>query len=106
MLMLNSMGFQEILRFIFPNMYALHQLPGNVDENGMPPCLPCSSEHLTQGGVILLDDAHTLYVWISQSVAPVLPELDNPVSEAVRRVFKNIRSNTGAWQQLSIVRDN
>jgi len=65
-----SMSVAATLRFLYPTMYALHELGEDVGTPGpdgrpvMPPPVALASEVLDTRGVYLLDDGMLLICWV------------------------------------------
>lgn len=85
---LNNMPVELSRVFIYPRMFALHNMPPEAglpaeDEAGaegaegsksvvLPPVINLSIERLQCDGVFLLDDALNLYLWVGRSAPPEL----------------------------------
>lgn len=88
-LQLNNMPVELSRVFIYPRMFALHNMPPEVglpaaeDETAegasansivLPPVINLSIERLQCDGVFLLDDTLSLYLWVGRSAPPELLE--------------------------------
>ncbi|GMF11280.1 unnamed protein product [Phytophthora lilii] len=87
---LNNMPVELSRVFIYPRMFALHNmapevgLPAADDESSaegassksivLPPVINLSIERLQCDGVFLLDDTLSLYLWVGRSAPPELLE--------------------------------
>ncbi|GMF42993.1 unnamed protein product [Phytophthora fragariaefolia] len=87
---LNNMPVELSRVFIYPRMFALHNMPPEAglpaeDEAGaesaedsgaksivLPPVINLSIERLQCDGVFLLDDTLSLYLWVGRSAPPEL----------------------------------
>ncbi|ETN18388.1 hypothetical protein PPTG_04013 [Phytophthora nicotianae INRA-310] len=87
---LNNMPVELSRVFIYPRMFALHNMPpeaglpeedqaegadgGSVNSIVLPPVINLSIERLQCDGVFLLDDTLSLYLWVGRSAPPELLE--------------------------------
>jgi protein transport protein SEC24 len=90
---LNNMPVELSRVFIYPRMFALHNMPPEAglpaaeDQAGaegaetasaksivLPPVINLSIERLQCDGVFLLDDTLSLYLWVGRSAPPELLE--------------------------------
>eukprot|EP00741_Cyanophora_paradoxa_P004787 tig00000829_g4645.t1 len=71
-----SMSAAFSTHYIYPRMFALHNLPSNVGalaQHGdviLPPTISLSSEKLDADGVFLVEDGLLVFLWIGKQVNP------------------------------------
>jgi protein transport protein SEC24 len=128
--MFNSIPVILSTPFIYPRMYALHQLPqeaGTTDSDGhvkFPPTMRLSTELLNPEGAFLLEDGHRMFLWLGKNISPTflsdvfgisgytvdalhvselsLLPLNNDVSTRIQAIIESIRKNRPAYQSLQI----
>ncbi|KAJ7625872.1 CPII coat sec24 protein [Roridomyces roridus] len=115
--LISSSSASQFIRYIYPKVYSLHNMPvevGFIGEHGkllMPAPLPLTSAWWEPHGLYLLDDGHIVYLWVGRDAVPqlivdvfglenyqalqggmvTLPELDTTISNQVRSVIDKIR---------------
>jgi len=124
-----SMSVAATLRFLYPTMYALHELGEDVGTPGpdgrpvMPPPVALASEVLDTRGVYLLDDGMLLICWVGRAVAAETlegmfgavgvadalsleqtPPHDGELSQRAARLLVALRSGRESYQQCFVVR--
>ncbi|CAO3653770.1 unnamed protein product [Mucor fragilis] len=123
-------------RYVYPTFYSLHNMPvqaGTFDTNEeciMPPAVNLSSEKLERHGCYLVENGQRILIWIGKEAVPQLcsdllnvphvsqvksgqipslPVLNNPFSERVCRIIKNLRTDLrhcNFYPSLYIVRED
>ncbi|KAG5950121.1 COPII subunit [Claviceps sorghi] len=118
--MLSTLPVPLLMRYIYPRMYSLHDMPDNAgtpdEATGhivLPPATVLSSERLVPYGLYLIDDGQTQFIWIGRDAVPQLiadvfgvedraqvqvgkgriPELDNDFNERVRAVIQKSKDH-------------
>lgn len=122
-----AMGVAETLRYLYPTMYALHDMPdncGNTNTEGvvvMPTPVALATEVLDHRGVYLLDDGRIFICWVGRGVpAEILeglfgaagvsdvlslePQQDSEISKSANRLLAALRSKRELHQQCFVVR--
>ena len=122
--MLRSMGACETSLYLYPRIYALHNLAetdGFANENGhliMPPALRASFSKMEEGGAYVVDNGQHLLLWLHSHVSPhllsdlfgpsiqrlqdidpflnQLPVLDSHLNAQVRNMLQWCASNRGS----------
>ncbi|KAI0052070.1 CPII coat sec24 protein [Auriscalpium vulgare] len=114
--LLTSLPSQQLIPYIHPNFYSLHNMPpeaGTVGEHGiiLPPPLPLTSERLERHGLFLIEDGQTIFLYVGRDAVPqliidvfnlpnydvlrggktTLPLLDNPFSQRVNAIVQKTR---------------
>ncbi|XP_065199213.1 protein transport protein Sec24A-like isoform X1 [Sycon ciliatum] len=129
--LLDQLPITQALHYIYPRMYAIHdlgeehattKLSGDIQYS--PARLQASMLNLSPSGIYLLNTGLTLFVWIGQSVAneiiqdlfdvgsfselpetqSYLPLMENARSNAVNSFVKQLRKGHGVHAPLFIVR--
>ncbi|KAL2079428.1 hypothetical protein ACEWY4_025172 [Coilia grayii] len=121
-LTLLSMGVEDTQVLLYPRLIPVHCM--TVESEGVPSALRCSEERLTDGGVFLLENGRSLFVWVGQSCSPELlqslfntpslahlptdmsslPELDNAHSKKLRSIISSICEQRPNSMKLQVVR--
>jgi protein transport protein SEC24 len=122
--LLRSMGACETSLYLYPRIYALHNLQdtdGFANENGhlrMPPALRASFSKMEEGGAYLVDNGQILLLWLHSAVSPhllsdlfgasvaslrdldpflnALPVLDTHLNAQVRNILQWMSSTRGS----------
>ncbi|CAL8241863.1 unnamed protein product [Merluccius merluccius] len=117
-----AMGVEDTQRLLYPHLIPLHNM--EVDGSEVPAPLRCSEERLSEGGVFLLENGHSLFLWLGQACPPdiiqglfnlpslahlqpnlsTLPDLDNPLSRKVRSIINSLQEQRPNSMKLHIVR--
>ncbi|KAL1517226.1 hypothetical protein ABEB36_001019 [Hypothenemus hampei] len=118
-----TMDVNTSVNYFYPRLLPLHEL--SADPDAAPPTpIRCTIEKMHDQGVYLLENGIHLFLWVGlgaspefvQSVfgapsaiqidieRPFLPELDNPLSVAVRRLIEDVRLERHRFMRLTIVR--
>ncbi|XP_044766723.1 protein transport protein Sec24C isoform X2 [Coccinella septempunctata] len=117
-----TMDVPTSVYFFYPRLIPIHDLDGSSHD--IPPPIRCSIEKMTDQGVYLLENGIHMFMWIGLGANPEfiqklfgvpsaiqvnieqfkLPELDNPVSLAVRNIIEEIRIQRHRHMRLTLVR--
>ncbi|CAN9509537.1 unnamed protein product [Ophioblennius macclurei] len=117
-----AMGVEDTQLLLYPRLTPLHNMDPNSEE--LPAPVRCSEERLTDSGVFLLENGHSMFLWLGQAISPdliqsifnvpslahlqgqmcALPELDNPLSTKVRSIINDLLDNRPSSMKLQIVR--
>eukprot|EP01113_Clastostelium_recurvatum_P009522 TRINITY_DN1458_c0_g2_i2.p1 TRINITY_DN1458_c0_g2~~TRINITY_DN1458_c0_g2_i2.p1 ORF type:complete len:1117 (-),score=203.17 TRINITY_DN1458_c0_g2_i2:19-3039(-) len=71
-----TLPVEECIAFVYPNLYALNNMPPNIGQRGedgrivFPPAISLSSEKLQRSGIFVLDTAFGIFVYIARDTAP------------------------------------
>ena len=124
-----SMPFDNVMKFLYPRMYPLHDLNqivlGDDGSVTLPATLPLSLNSIKDNGIYLLDNGMTCYLWIGRAISPqwlidvfglqnptpqdlmnvqVGTPQDNGTSKKVIGVVNELRKNNMYYQQCYVVR--
>jgi len=130
MMLMRAASVSSTISFIYPRLYAIHNMPdqvGAVDNDGrimLPVLCNLSSEKLDRGGIFLLEDTQTMYMWVGKQVhAEVMtklfgvpsieyadttkgiPVLDNEYNTRVHNIINTIRAQRPTFMNLVILRE-
>ncbi|CAF0790089.1 unnamed protein product [Adineta ricciae] len=114
-----SMDIKGTFAYLYPRIYALHDL----DENNLPPpMIRCLYERLSESGAYVIENGLVMYIWLGSQVNPtfvqsvfgvqtghIQPEkcrivdLDNPISRNVRTLLNMIRNERNAHMKLFVI---
>uniref|UniRef100_H3D180 SEC24 homolog D, COPII coat complex component n=1 Tax=Tetraodon nigroviridis TaxID=99883 RepID=H3D180_TETNG len=117
-----AMGVEETQLLLYPRLIPLHNM--DVSAEAPPTPLRCSEERLADAGVFLLENGHSMFLWLGQASPPdliqnlfnmpslahlqanmsVLPDLDNPLSKKVRGIISGLLEKRPSSMKLQIVR--
>ncbi|KAM9426624.1 protein transport protein Sec24D isoform 2-T2 [Pholidichthys leucotaenia] len=117
-----AMGVEDTQLLLYPRLIPLH----NMDMRSEAPPVPvrCSEERLTDSGMFLLENGHSMFLWLGEASPPdliqglfnvpslahlqghmcALPELDNPMSRKVRSIISDLLEKRPNSMKLQIVR--
>jgi protein transport protein SEC24 len=91
--LLRSMGAGETSLYLYPRIYALHNLAdtdGFANENGhlrMPASLRASFSKMEEGGAYLVDNGQILLLWLHAHVSPhLLTDLFGPPVDSLKSI--------------------
>ncbi|CAG9761653.1 unnamed protein product [Ceutorhynchus assimilis] len=110
------------VNYFYPRLIPLHEL--NEDNFEMPAPIRCTIEKMSEQGVYILENGLHMFMWVGLGASPEfvqnvfgvqsaiqidiekpsLPELDNPLSIAVRRIIEDIRIERHRSMRLTLVR--
>ncbi|XP_044039552.1 protein transport protein Sec24D [Siniperca chuatsi] len=117
-----AMGVEDSQLLLYPRLTPLHNM--DVNSEALPAPVRCSEERLTDSGVFLLENGHSMFLWLGQASPPdliqnifnlpslahlqghmcALPELDNPLSKKVRSIIDGLLEKRPNSMKLQIVR--
>lgn len=117
-----GMGVEDTQLLLYPRLTPLHNI--DVGSEALPAQVRCSEERLTDSGMFLLENGHSMFLWLGQASPPeliqsifnlpslahlqghmcVLPELDNPLSKKVRSIISSLLEKRPNSMKLQIVR--
>ncbi|XP_070785756.1 protein transport protein Sec24D isoform X1 [Enoplosus armatus] len=117
-----AMGVEDTQLLLYPRLTPLHNM--DVSSEALPAPLRCSEERLTDSGMFLLENGHSMFLWLGQASPPdliqnifnlpslahlqghmcALPELDNPLSKKVRSIIDSLLEKRPNSMKLQIVR--
>lgn len=117
-----TMDVLTSVNHFYPRLIPIHDLDLSTQE--IPPPIRCTIEKMTEQGVYILENGIHMFLWVGlganpdfvQNVfgapsaiqidieRPFLPELDNPLSIAVRKIIDDIRIERHRFMRLTIVR--
>ncbi|KAK9524686.1 hypothetical protein VZT92_017057 [Zoarces viviparus] len=121
-LLIMGMGVEDTRLLLYPRLTPLHNM--DVSTETVPAPLRCSEERLTDAGMFLLENGHSMFLWLGQAIPPdliqsifnlpslahlhghvcALPELDNPLSNKVRSIINGLIEERPHSMKLHIVR--
>eukprot|EP00128_Syssomonas_multiformis_P002141 Colp12_sorted_trinity150504_noHs@25632 len=117
-----SMSVASSVPFFYPRMLVMHDI--KPDGKGLPDSLRLSYERLEDDGVYLLENGLVMQMWLGRAVDPQwleqvfgvaspqaldvtltdLPVLANPLSQRVRDIVEQVRSERERFLKLDIIR--
>uniref|UniRef100_A0AAQ5XCW6 SEC24 homolog D, COPII coat complex component n=1 Tax=Amphiprion ocellaris TaxID=80972 RepID=A0AAQ5XCW6_AMPOC len=114
-----AMGVEDTQLLLYPRLIPLHNI--DVSSEALPAPVRCSEERLSESGVFLLENGHSMFLWLGQATSPdliqgifnlpslahlqcALPELDNPLSSKVRAIISGVLEKRPSSMKLQIVR--
>ncbi|CAG5929286.1 unnamed protein product [Menidia menidia] len=117
-----GMGVEDTQLLLYPRLIPLHNL--DVNSEVVPAPVRCSEERLTDSGMFLLENGHSMFLWLGQASPPdliqsifnmpslahmqgnmnTLPELDNSLSRKVRFMISDLLEKRPNSMKLQIVR--
>ncbi|NXX51192.1 SC24D protein, partial [Tricholaema leucomelas] len=117
-----SMGVAETQLFFYPQLLPIHSL--DLKSDVVPAALRCSEERLSEGGVFLLANGLSLFLWLGVSMPPELiqglfnvpsfahisteatslPDLDNPFSKKLKSILEHLQGQKPYTMKLVIVK--
>ncbi|XP_015252733.1 PREDICTED: protein transport protein Sec24D isoform X1 [Cyprinodon variegatus] len=118
-----AMGVEDTQLQLYPRLIPLHNI--DVSSEAVPAPVRCSAERLTDAGMFLLENGHSIFLWLGQACPPdviqnlfnapslahlqqghmfSLPELDNPLSKKVRSIISELLDKRPNSMKLLIVR--
>ncbi|XP_049922697.1 protein transport protein Sec24D [Epinephelus moara] len=117
-----GMGVEDTQLLLYPRLTPLHNI--DVSSEALPAQVRCSEERLTDSGMFLLENGHSMFLWLGQASPPdliqsifnlpslahlqghmcALPELDNPLSKKVRSIISSLLEKRPNSMKLQIVR--
>ncbi|XP_055954647.1 protein transport protein Sec24C [Patella vulgata] len=120
--LINSMSVESSSVFFYPRLLPLHNVDTETKE--LPSAIRCSTDRLQDDGVYLLENGLSMFLWIGHNVQPKwvqsvfgvnsaaqididkcqLVTMDNPVSQRLAEIIKEIRMDRHRYLKLTIVR--
>nr|XP_020467099.1 protein transport protein Sec24D [Monopterus albus] len=117
-----AMGVEDTQLLLYPRLLPLHNM--DVSSDILPAPVRCSEERLTDCGMFLLENGHSMFLWLGQAIPPdliqsifnvpslahlqgdmcALPELDNVLSKKVRSIISGLLDKRPNSMKLQIVR--
>ncbi|KAM7366196.1 hypothetical protein PAMP_015659 [Pampus punctatissimus] len=117
-----AMGVEESQLLLYPRLIPLHNM--DVNSEALPAPVRCSEERLTDSGMFLLENGHSMFLWLGQASSPdliqsifnlpslahlqghmcALPELSNPLSNKIRSIISGLLEKRPNSMKLQIVR--
>ncbi|XP_059211053.1 protein transport protein Sec24D isoform X2 [Centropristis striata] len=117
-----AMGVEDTQLLLYPRLTPLHNI--DASSEALPAPVRCSEERLTDSGMFLLENGHSMFLWLGQASPPdlvqslfnlpslahmqehmcALPELDNPLSNKVRSIISDLLEKRPKSMKLQIVR--
>ncbi|XP_040887320.1 protein transport protein Sec24D [Toxotes jaculatrix] len=117
-----AMGVEDTQLLLYPRLIPLHNM--DVNSEALPSPVRCSEERLADSGMFLLENGHSMFLWLGQASSPdliqsifnlpslahlqgqmgALPELDNPLSKKVRSLISGLLEKRPNSMKLLIVR--
>ncbi|XP_053198960.1 protein transport protein Sec24D [Scomber japonicus] len=117
-----AMGVEDTQLLLYPRLIPLHNI--DVQSEALPAPVRCSEERLADSGMFLLENGHSMFLWLGQASSPdliqsifnmpslahlqghmcALPELDNPLSSKVRSIISDLLEKRPNSMKLQIVR--
>ncbi|XP_054907152.1 protein transport protein Sec24D [Poeciliopsis prolifica] len=118
-----AMGVEDSQLQLYPRLIPLHNV--DVSSEAVPDPVRCSEERLSDSGLFLLENGHSIFLWLGQASPPdliqslfnvpslahlqqehmfTLPELDNPLSKKVRAIISELLEKRPNSMKLQIVR--
>ncbi|KAJ7131169.1 Sec23/Sec24 trunk domain-containing protein [Mycena epipterygia] len=132
--LLTSANTSQLVRYIYPDVYSLHNMPpdvGFIGDEGtliMPTPLPLTSAWWEAHGLYLIDDGQVVYLWVGRDAVPqliidvfgatdyrvlqggkvALPEVDTAISQRIRSIIGKIRERrgVGCYPSVCVVKDD
>ncbi|XP_056225358.1 protein transport protein Sec24D isoform X1 [Seriola aureovittata] len=103
-----AMGVEDTQLLLYPRLIPLHNM--DVSSEVLPAPVRCSEERLADSGMFLLENGHSMFLWLGQATPPdliqnifnmpslahlqghmsVLPEVDNPMSKKIRSIISGL----------------
>eukprot|EP00051_Salpingoeca_urceolata_P017318 m.234913 g.234913 ORF g.234913 m.234913 type:complete len:777 (-) comp18920_c3_seq1:39-2369(-) len=131
-MLLKILPMWELTDFMYPRLYALHNMDPQMavkdsqNRLPMPSCRHLSAEQLERGGLYLLTNGQEIKLWISKEFPPQsckdlfgvegyknipdglgsLPKLDTLLSLQVRNIVNGLRACHHRFQLLTIVKED
>ncbi|XP_063043030.1 protein transport protein Sec24D [Engraulis encrasicolus] len=114
-----GMRTEDTQALLYPRLLPL----GSLESDDLPSAVRCSEERLSEGGVFLLENGRSLYLWISQSCPPELlqnlfntptltqlpndmsslPVLESPHSKNLHSIISTICSQRSSSMKLQVI---
>uniref|UniRef100_A0A8C6V744 SEC24 homolog D, COPII coat complex component n=1 Tax=Neogobius melanostomus TaxID=47308 RepID=A0A8C6V744_9GOBI len=117
-----GMSVEETQLLLYPRLIPLHNMDPGSD--ALPAPVRCSEERLSDAGMFLLENGHSMFLWLGQASPPdviqgifdlpslahlqpnmtALPELDSPLSKKVRSIVADLLEKRTNSMKLHVVR--
>lgn len=118
------MDVSTSVNYFYPRLVPVHEIDTSEDPVKIPPPVRCTIDKMSEQGVYLLENGIHMFLWVGLGASPefvqnvfgapsaiqidierpYLPELDNPLSIAVRNIIEEIRIERHRCMRLTIVR--
>jgi protein transport protein SEC24 len=118
------MDIPTSVNYFYPRLIPLIDLDPTQDPVEIPPPIRCTIDKMNEQGVYILENGIHMFLWIGLGASPdfiqkvfgvpsaiqvdiekvALPELDTPLSVAVRTIIDDIRTQRHKCMRLTIVR--
>ncbi|KAJ7034470.1 protein transporter SEC24 [Mycena alexandri] len=125
---LSSAAMPQLIQYIYPRLYSLHNMPEDVGFIGsegaliMPTSLPLTSAWWESHGLYLIDDGQVIYLVVARDAVPLLihdvfgvedykalqagkidlPDVDSAISQRIRLIIGKIRERRGVVHYLTV----
>ncbi|KAJ7729938.1 protein transporter SEC24 [Mycena metata] len=131
---LSSAAVPQLIQYIYPSLYSLHNMPEDVGFIGsegtliMPTPLPLTSAWWESHGLYLIDDGQVIYLVVARDAVPLLihdvfgaedynalragkvdlPDMDSAISQRIRSIIGKIRERRGSVHHptVCVVKDD
>ncbi|NXG42172.1 SC24D protein, partial [Psilopogon haemacephalus] len=120
--LLMSMGVADTQLFFYPQLLPIHSV--DLKSDAMPAAIRCSEERLSEGGVFLLANGLSMFLWLGVSTPPELiqglfnvpsfahisteatslPDLDNPFSRKLKSILEHLQGQKPYTMKLALVK--
>ncbi|XP_022614538.1 protein transport protein Sec24D [Seriola dumerili] len=117
-----AMGVEDTQLLLYPRLIPLHNM--DVSSEVLPAPVRCSEERLADSGMFLLENGHSMFLWLGQATPPdliqsifnmpslahlqghmsVLPELDSPMSKKIRSIISGLLEKRPNSMKLLIMK--
>ncbi|CAF1321649.1 unnamed protein product, partial [Rotaria sordida] len=116
---LMSTGVKGTFAYLYPRVYALHNLE---EDNIPPPMIRCSYDRLSETGAYVIENGFVMYIWLGSQINPTftqslfgiqtshiqpekcrIADLDNPISKNVRTLLNLIRNERDSYMKLFVI---
>ncbi|KAG7496243.1 transport protein Sec24D [Solea senegalensis] len=121
-LLVMSMGVEDTQLLLYPRLIPLHNM--DMSSEALPAPVRCSEDSLTDSGMFLLENGHSIFLWLGQAISPdiiqgvfnvpslahlqghmcELPQVDSPMSKKVNSLISDLLEKRPNSMKLLIVR--
>ncbi|XP_066254197.1 protein transport protein Sec24C [Euwallacea similis] len=119
-----TMDVLSSVNHFYPRLIPVHEIDLSTNPLETPAPIRCTVEKMNEQGVYILDNGIHMFLWVGLGASPEfvqnvfgapsaiqidierpsIPELDNPLSLAVRKIIDDIRIERHRFMRLTIVR--